>query len=152
MTARPAPAIRAVAWDHPDGVLLRTAQQDEIAERYGIPDSEPGPKPSATVFLVAYLGGDPVACGGLRAIDAEHGEVKRMYVVPERRGTGVSTAVLRALEAEARARAWTRLVLETGPAQPDAVRFYEREGFTPIPLFGHYIGSDLSLCYAKPLD
>ena len=75
-----------------------------------------------------------------------------MYVAPGHRGTGVATAILRRLEAEARGRGWTRLVLETGEEQPDAMRFYEREGYHPIPTFGHYVGSALSRCYARSLD
>jgi GNAT superfamily N-acetyltransferase len=146
--------IRAVDWDDPASARLREAQQAELAERYGIPDSEPGPKPSAadiTIFFVAFEGGLAVGCGGLRTLDSEHGEVKRMYVIPDRRGAGVATAVLRVLENEARVRAWNRLVLETGVAQPDAMRFYEREGYTAIPNFGYYVGSELSRCYAKAL-
>jgi len=104
------------------------------------------------VFLVAYADdGHPLGCGGLRQLDATEGEVKRMFVRPEHRGSGVSTAILAALEAEARQRGWSRLVLETGDAQPDAIRFYEREGYTRIPLFGGYVGSPISLCYAKEL-
>jgi GNAT superfamily N-acetyltransferase len=151
--------IRAVPWEDPAGEALRIAQQAEISARYGVPDSEPGPKPTAadiTVFLVAFDESDeehaiPVGCGGLRQLDAVHGEIKRMYVIPERRGTGISTAVLTALEAEARARGWQRVVLETGEEQPDAVRFYEREGYASIPLFGYYVDSPLSLCYEKVL-
>lgn len=146
--------IRETAWDHPDGQSLRADQQAEISARYGMPDSEPGPKPTAadmTVFFVAYDGETPVGCGGLRALDEHHGEVKRMYVVPARRGSGISTAILTHLEADARNRGWERLVLETGHQQPDAMRFYEREGYTSIPLFGYYVGSDLSLCYEKRL-
>ncbi|MEO5534497.1 MAG: GNAT family N-acetyltransferase [Pseudolysinimonas sp.] len=145
--------IREVTWDNPDSARLRAAQQAEISARYG-GDSEPGPKPSAadiTVFFVAYDGETPVGCGGLRALDSRHGELKRMYVVPDHRGTGVSTAILRHLEADARTRGWERLVLETGEEQPDAVRFYEREGYTSIPLFGYYVGSPQSLCYEKRL-
>jgi GNAT superfamily N-acetyltransferase len=74
-----------------------------------------------------------------------------MYVVPESRGSGVAPAILATLESHARERGWTTLKLETGPAQPDAIRFYEREGYHPIPQFGHYVGSDLSVCYAKDL-
>ena len=151
--------IRAVPWDDPAGEALRIAQQTEVSARYGIPDSEPGPKPTASdiaVFLMAFDvrddGADvPVGCGGLRQLDSAHGEIKRMYVIPERRGTGISTAVLTALEGEARGRGWERLVLETGDEQPDAVRFYEREGYTSIPLFGYYVDSPLSLCYEKVL-
>ncbi|BDZ46426.1 hypothetical protein GCM10025866_23350 [Naasia aerilata] len=74
-----------------------------------------------------------------------------MYVVPGRRGSGVSVAVLRALEEAARDRGWTDLVLETGTEQPDAIRFYEREGYTRIPNFGSYVDSPISVCYARSL-
>lgn len=146
--------VLRVAWDDPDGVALREAQQSEVSARYGVDDSEPGPKPTAadmTLFLVAFDGEEPVGCGGLRALDATHGEVKRMYVIPARRGTGVSTAILRRLEEEARALGWERLLLETGTEQPDAMRFYEREGFARIPDYGHYVDSEISRCYAKAL-
>lgn len=144
--------LREVAWDHPDADRLRAAQQAELAERYGRLDSEPGPKPSASdmsVFFVAYDGAEAVGCGGLRILDEQHGEIKRMYVAPDHRGTGVASAILRHLEVEARSRGWGRLVLETGEEQPDAMRFYEREGYTPIPNFGYYADSDLSRCYEK---
>lgn len=146
--------LREVAWDHPDSDRLRAAQQAELAGRYGRLDSEPGPKPSAgdmSIFFVAYDGADAIGCGGLRTLDERHGEIKRMYVVPERRGSGVASAILRHLEVEARSCAWNRLVLETGEEQPDAMRFYEREGYTPIPNFGYYADSDLSRCYEKRL-
>lgn len=147
--------VRQVAWDDPAAVSLRRSQRDELEVRYGTPDSEPGPAPTAldmTVFFVAFSDDDePLGCGGLRELDATHGEIKRMFVSPSRRGTGTSTAILGALEQFGRARAWTRLVLETGAAQPDAMRFYEREGFIRIPPFGYYIGSTLSVCYGKEL-
>ena len=146
--------VASVSWDDPAAVALRAAQREEIDARYGA-DTEPGPKPTAddiVVFLVASRDGEPVGCGGLRAIDAEHGEIKRMYVVPAARGSGVAVAVLRALEAEARDRGWTRLVLETGVEQPDAIRFYTREGYTPIPSFGHYIDSPISRCFDRRLE
>jgi putative acetyltransferase len=77
--------------------------------------------------------------------------VKRMFVHPDHRGSGVSTAVLAEIETFAAARGWSRLVLETGDQQPDAIRFYTREGYTRIPNFGHYADSDSSLCFEKPL-
>ncbi len=59
--------------------------------------------------------------------------------------------MLRTLEDDARARGWTRLVLETGDTMLPAQRFYAREGYAPIPLFGPYVGSDLSVCFEKVL-
>jgi putative acetyltransferase len=161
--------IEVVDWEHPAAVALRSAQRDEVAEVFGTPDSEPGPAPTALdvpVFLVAFdaAHGAAVGCGGLRPLDAHTAvglagftesstaEVKRMFVVPERRGTGVSTAIVRALEQAASDRGFTRLVLETGDGLHAAIRFYQREGFTPIPTYGHYIGSPISLCFSKNLS
>ncbi|GIE79524.1 N-acetyltransferase [Actinoplanes philippinensis] len=142
-------------WDDAAGAALRAAQRAELDARYGSGDHEPGTPPSAAdidLFLVALdAGGTPVGCGALRRLDPASAEVKRMFVAPAARGSGVSTAILRALEAAAVDRGWTTIRLETGPAQPDAMRFYEREGYHEIPLFGAYIGSDLSVCYERAL-
>jgi putative acetyltransferase len=147
--------IEQVDWAHPASESLRAAQRAEIAERYGTPDSEPGPAPTGddiTAFFVAF-GDDnePLGCGGLRERDTTEAEVKRMFVDPAHRGTGVSTAILRRLEEFGRERRWARLVLETGDQQPDAIRFYTREGYEPIPRFGYYVDSEYSVCFAKPL-
>jgi GNAT superfamily N-acetyltransferase len=63
----------------------------------------------------------------------------------------VAAGLLRALEEAARERGMRRIALETGVLQPDAIRFYEREGYASIPLFGSYIGSADSLCFARAL-
>jgi len=102
-------------------------------------------------FLIASSSGRPVGCGAVRRLEAETGEIKRMYVSPDARGRGVGRAVLTALEAEARALGITRLVLETGRRQIEAVALYERAGFSQIPAFGEYVNSPLSLCMAKDL-
>ena len=147
--------VSAVDWDDPAASALRAAQRVEIAERYGRPDSEPGPAPSGAdiAHFVVALAPDatPLGCGGLRRLDATSGEVKRMYVVPAARGTGVAAAVLAALEAHARAVGWTHLRLETGSAQPDAVAFYTKHGYRPIPRFGHYLDEPTSLCFERAL-
>jgi putative acetyltransferase len=147
--------ISSVPFDHPDAVALRVAQRTELTARYGTPDSEPGPAPTAADTTVFLLARDPdgiaVGCGALRELGPEVGEVKRMYVVPERRRSGVAGAVLAALEAEAARRGWTVLNLETGTEQPDAMAFYERHGYRRIPNFGHYADSELSVCYERAL-
>ncbi len=146
-------------WTDPEGAHLRCEQRAEIAIRYGTDDSEPGVKPSAAdiaVFLVATVDGKPIACGGLRelhddAAQAGDAEIKRMFVRSSHRGSGAATSILRGLEKHATERGWSRLVLETGTAQPDARRFYEREGYTLIENFGHYRGNADSICYGKTL-
>jgi putative acetyltransferase len=147
--------IRQVEWEHPASVSLRAAQRAEIAERYGTPDSEPGPPPTGddiTAFFVDFGDDDePLGCGGLRQLNEHEAEIKRMFVRPQSRGTGVSTGILQRLEQYGREKGWRRLLLETGDGQPDAVRFYTREGYERIPNFGHYTDVAESLCFAKNL-
>ncbi|MGW5718133.1 GNAT family N-acetyltransferase [Amycolatopsis sp. NPDC003865] len=147
-------AIERVNWDDPDAVRLRAAQRTELDARYGTDDHEPGAAPTAdtvAVFLVARDAGTAVACGGLRLLGPGSGEVKRMYVEPAARGTGVATAVLRALEDQARDLGIGRLLLETGTGQPEAIRFYQREGYAPVDAYGPYVGEALSRCFARDL-
>jgi putative acetyltransferase len=153
---RPVWIIEEAAWDDPGGEALRQAQRDEIAALHGGDrNSEPGTAPSAVDISCYLIARDPkgnaLACGALRQLDGTSAEVKRMYVRPEMRGSGLSAAVLRALEAIARDRGWTILKLETGRVMPAAIRFYTREGYEPVEAFGSYVGSDNSRCFAKLL-
>ena len=136
-------------------VRLREAQRTELDARYGTDDHEPGALPTAetvAVFLVARdAAGTALGCGGIRLLGPGSGEVKRMYVEPAARGTGVAAAILRALEDHARDLGITRLLLETGTGQPDAIRFYQREGYEPIEAYGPYRGEPLSRCFARDL-
>ena len=74
----------------------------------------------------------------MRRIEPGVAEIKRMYVDPSARGRGVGRQILDALEAEARRLGARRIVLETGPRQPEAIALYARAGFAEIPLFGEY--------------
>lgn len=102
-------------------------------------------------FLVAYLEDKPVGCGAVRMIEPAVAEIKRMYVDPEVRGRRVGRQILLALEAQAIQLGAKRIVLETGPRQPDAIAMYAHAGFYEIPLYGEYIGSLFSVCMAKDL-
>ncbi|MCW2678152.1 MAG: Acetyltransferase family protein [Modestobacter sp.] len=148
--------LSPAAWDDPVVQQLTSAQQAELRGRYG-PDSEPGVKPSAADVAVVLVATDddgaPVGCGALRPLGADSAEIKRMYVVPRARGRGLSKTVLAGLEAEALARGWTTLRLETGPAQPEAVALYTGAGYRPTSAFGHYVGDrdDWSLYFERQL-
>ena len=107
--------------------------------------------PGQGAFVVASQSGQPVGCGAVRRIDPRTGELKRMYVCPESRGRGVGRRLVAALEAEARSLGLSRLVLETGVRQAEALALYQRTGFAPVPPFGEYVASPLSVCMAKDL-
>jgi putative acetyltransferase len=104
-------------------------------------------------FFVALIDGTAVACGVVAFCDG-HAEVKRMYSRPAMRGRGVAKALLRRLEAEARAAGATLLRIETGVYQQEALRFYEGAGFRRCGPFGPYAempprAIELSLFYEK---
>jgi GNAT superfamily N-acetyltransferase len=155
--------LRTTGYDHPDAELLTAAVQQEYVRRYGDVDTtemhaEHFLPPHGT-FVVGYLDGAPVACGGWRAKDSASphlrdgdAELKRMFVLPEARGRGLARRVLRHLEASAIAAGRRRLVLETGTEQPEAVALYSSEGYQSITKFGVYREHPQSICLGKELD
>jgi GNAT superfamily N-acetyltransferase len=122
-----------------------------ILERYpGLPVNglEDGFEADGGLFVVAYVEGRAAACG---ALQHAHGldEIKRMYVSPDYRRRGLARIVLRFLEAEAARHGSERLVLETGIRQPEAIAFYEAEGWTRIAPYGIYSEVEVSVCFEK---
>ena len=109
-------------------------------------------RPDVT-FYSAWDGANLAACGALKQIGPSHGELKSMRAHPDFRGRGAGRAMLDHLLAEARARGYTRLSLETG--RPAAFRparaLYEANGFAECPPFGDYVADDFSICMTRDL-
>ena len=96
------------------------------------------------------------ATGGLLGcaavvLSTEYGEIKRMYVRPEARGLGAGKDLMAALEHAARAAGCRSMVLETGPAQPEAIGLYARHGFAVCGPYGDYRDDPLSVFMRKVL-
>lgn len=107
---------------------------------------------ASVVFLVARWDGVAVGCGAVKFVQGAYAEVKRMYVTPHWRGQGVAQALLAHLERLSQQRGFRILRLETGVHQEEAVRLYERAGFSRCSAFGEYAEDGVSLCYEKKLD
>jgi GNAT superfamily N-acetyltransferase len=138
------------------GLSLVAALLDELRSRYGEEDDD---APSADdlappkgSFYVAVREGEAVGCGGIKHFADDIGEVKRMYVIPTARRTGVARAVLAQVEDEGRRRGYRELRLETGTLQPEAIALYASVGFELIPCWGIYEHFPLSRCMAKVLS
>jgi GNAT superfamily N-acetyltransferase len=154
--------VEPVPYDDPRVQRLVASVQAEYVERYGGPDDSPVDPaqfaPPYGRFFVAVAGGEPVAMGGWRLrpdlVDlggSRAAEVKRMYVAPTARRTGLARLVLRRLEDSAREDGCDLLVLETGLKQPEAIELYESSGYVPVTPFGHYKDSPLSRYYGRRL-
>jgi GNAT superfamily N-acetyltransferase len=92
-----------------------------------------------------------VSCGGVCRFDTETAEIRRMYIVPQRRGAGFSRRMLGALEDQARSLGYRRVRLETGVHQHEALGLYRSSGFAEIPRYGPYVDDELSVCFEKLL-
>lgn len=156
--------IRTSSFDHPDAVKLNDQVQLEYAERYGGEGDETHLDPAMFLpprglYLITYDERErPIATGGWRAMDANgegyadgDAELKRMYVIPEARGRGIARHVLSLLEEDARATGRTRMILETGDRQPEAIALYTSSGYEPCTKFGFYREYESSRCFAKQL-
>ncbi len=104
------------------------------------------------LFLVGWLDGAAVACGGLCRFDAETAEIHRMYVAPPARGHGIGRKLLHRLLEAAEELGYVRVRLETGDGQVEAIRLYRSAGFEPIPCWGPYVGDPRSVCLEKDLS
>jgi GNAT superfamily N-acetyltransferase len=102
--------------------------------RAGIEDFDP---PSG-LFIVLVDAPITAAGGGFRRYDKTTCEVKRMWTHPRYRRQGLAVRVLGALEDAAREAGYARLILETGPRQPEAETLYETRGYNRVEVYGHY--------------
>lgn len=131
---------RTIPGDSEDALMLVGAMFDEVVAAYG---AHLGPGPSATpadfslpggCFVALYEDGRAVAGGAVKRLEDDTGEIKRMYVVPDSRGRGLSRQLLAALEDAARQLGYRRVRLDTGAheAQSAARHLYPSAGYREI--------------------
>jgi putative acetyltransferase len=103
-------------------------------------------------FFLIRENGVPAGCGGVKLVGSEYAELKRMYVRPQFRGTGLAKLMLKHLTGYVEGRGIRLLRLETGIHQLAAIALYERMGFRRMPPFGAYLEDPLSRFYEKRLQ
>jgi GNAT superfamily N-acetyltransferase len=101
--------------------------------------------------VVAYLDKEPVGSGALRPLTEDAMEVKRMFVQPAYRSRGIAGEILKALENWAAELNYKACMLETGKNQPEAIRLYQKSGYSIIPNYGQYEHIENSVCMKKEL-
>ncbi|WP_404712332.1 GNAT family N-acetyltransferase [Sphingomonas sp. MMS24-J13] len=91
-------------------------------------------------FWTAWRDGTLAGFGALKQLAPDHGEVKSMRAAPAARGSGVGRALIEHIIAEAKARGYKRLSLETGTAalHAPAIALYRRAGFVDCDPFADY--------------
>ncbi|GAA2625530.1 hypothetical protein GCM10010399_66220 [Dactylosporangium fulvum] len=147
-TGREVRVVRRPTAD-PAVVELVAAATAEIANRYGSAEARRFPVDPDAKFVLATVDGVAAGCGAIQPLDDQTAEIKRMYVRPAHRGIGIARRILAALEDLAVGSHYPVVRLETGARQPEAISLYESTGYRPIPRYGPYVRSPLSLCYEK---
>ena len=105
-------------------------------------------KPTVVSAVARDADGAALGCGAV-VVSPEYGEIKRMYVRPQARGRGIARELLSALEAKSGCKLF---MLETGPAQPEALALYERLGYKYCGAFGDYPEDPLSTFMRKEVS
>lgn len=98
--------------------------EDELA---GLPGKYA--PPGGDLLLARDDQGLAIGCAGLRALDAERCEMKRLFLSPAARGLGLGRALTQAIIEAARRSGRRELLLDTLPSMAAAIRMYEALGF-----------------------
>jgi len=101
---------------------------DHLAEKYGLPDGR---------LYLAMLDGQPVGCVGLRRIDANRCELKRLYVRPTARRHGIAGRLIAQIISDAKYIGYRTMLLDTLPFLQDAIRLYQALGFYEVPSYNN---------------
>ena len=97
-------------------------------------------KKSNVLFVGCRVDGELVASGAAKIMqdDGSYAEIKRVFVVDDHRGKGLSSKIMHFLESELQGRGVNLFRLETGVKQPEALGLYRKLGYLERAPFGSY--------------
>jgi ribosomal protein S18 acetylase RimI-like enzyme len=121
--------VRELFREYADSLGVDLSFQGFEKELAGLPgDYAP---PGGRLYLV-YVQEKPAACVGLRRIDGDICEMKRLYVRPLYRGQGIGRQLVLLLIKDARELGYSKMRLDTLPSMKRAQELYRAMGFKPI--------------------
>jgi len=88
-------------------------------------------------LYVAYRDDELAGCVGLRKIDAQNCEMKRLYVKEEFRGKGIGDTLAKLVIAEAKKQGYSHMLLDTLPFLETAIHMYRSYGFYEIECYNN---------------
>jgi ribosomal protein S18 acetylase RimI-like enzyme len=128
-TADDLPEVRAMLGEYADSLGIDLSFQGFARELRNLPGDY---SPPTGALLVAH--DDTAAMGmvAMRQRGPERVEMKRLFVRPAARGTGLGRQLVEAIIHEARRAGYREMCLDTLPSMGDAQRLYERLGFHDV--------------------
>jgi GNAT superfamily N-acetyltransferase len=130
VTADDLAAVRALFEAYADGLPIDLAYQDFAAELAGLPGKYAAPH--GALLIARDAAGQALGCVALRPLGGGVSEMKRLYVAPAARGTGLGSALMRAIIAAARRLGYRAIRLDTLTDMAAAQAMYAAAGFHPI--------------------
>ena len=112
-----------------DARLLPLAHQDMDAEMASLPGRYDAPRGN---LYLAFWDGEPVGCAAFYPMNDTTCELKRMYVSPKTQGKRIGLSLLERAVADARAKGYQFMRLDSIRRLEAAGRLYQRYGFTEI--------------------
>ncbi len=128
-------AARALFEEYQRSLGFSLCFQNFDAELAGLPGAYAPPEGR---LLLALAGGDAAGCVALRKIGEEICEMKRLWVKPAFRATGLGRRLAETLMAEARVIGYRRVRLDTLPSMKAAQALYLSLGFVDIPPYNDH--------------
>lgn len=96
---------------------------DHLKEKYG--------KPYGRLYI-AFYNGKVAGCIGLRKIDNQNSEMKRLFVKPEFRGKHIGNILAEKVINDAKEIGYKSILLDTLPFLKSAIKMYKKMGFYEI--------------------
>jgi GNAT superfamily N-acetyltransferase len=121
-------AAELAAWDIAETEKLGISA-GEVAQFYYPPGA------ASVMTLIASADGGPAGCIGYREMSPQTCELKRLYVRPAFRGTGLGAMMISSLAEKAAAAGYSNMCLETTRFMQGAMRLYEEAGFVPCEAY-----------------
>lgn len=156
-TTIPDIAIEVVDPRDPEAETLLDAYLAEIVATFGYDDTrgsstnaEQFIEPNGSLLIVRNETGEGVGVGGIRLLDSDTAEIKRMFLRSSMRGRGAGWKLLQALEAKAVELGATRGVLDTNETLTSALALYHAAGWQEVPAYNdnleatHWFSKDLT--------
>lgn len=123
------------------GIQHYDEELNHLEAKYGLPEGR---------LYLAYCGGEPAGCIGLRKIDSRNCEMKRLYVRPSFRGKKIGFRLVEQILKDAKEIGYAYILLDTLPFLQSAIQMYKSFGFYEIKRYNDS-PMDTSIYMKRPL-
>lgn len=101
---------------------------EHLESKYGLPDGR---------LYLAYCDDELAGCIGMRKIDNQNCEMKRLYVRDKFRGRKIGDLLVRKIIKDAKMEGYSFMLLDTLPFLQSAIHMYKKHGFYEIDSYNN---------------